>query len=58
MIGAPPMFTAALFTVDRMWKQRKCPSTEECIKEKWCAYNGILLKHEKNNTMHSDVYSI
>ena len=27
-----PMFTAALFTVARMWKQPKCPLTEEWIK--------------------------
>ena len=27
-----PMFTAALFTVARTWKQPKCPSTEERIK--------------------------
>ena len=28
-----PVFTAALFTIARMWKQTKCPSTEEWIKE-------------------------
>ena len=27
-----PMFTAALFTIARTWKQPKCPSTEEWIK--------------------------
>ena len=27
------MFTAALFTTARTWKQSKCPSTEEWIKE-------------------------
>ena len=27
------MFTAALFTIDRMWKQPKCPPTEEWIKK-------------------------
>ena len=26
-----PMFTAALFTIARTWKQPKCPSTVECI---------------------------
>ena len=26
------MFTAALFTIAKMWKQPKCPSTEEWIK--------------------------
>ena len=28
-----PMFTAALFTVTRTWKQPKCPSTDEWIKK-------------------------
>ena len=27
-----PIFTAALFTIARTWKQPKCPSTEEWIK--------------------------
>ena len=27
------MFMAALFTVDRIWKQPKCPSTDEQIKK-------------------------
>ena len=28
-----PMFTAALFTVAKAWKQPKCPSINECIKK-------------------------
>ena len=28
-----PMFTAALFTIAKAWKQLKCPSTEEWIKK-------------------------
>ena len=27
-----PMFTAALFTIARTWKQPRCPSTDEYIK--------------------------
>ena len=27
------MFTAALFTTAKTWKQPKCPSTEECTKK-------------------------
>ena len=27
-----PVFTAALFTTAKTWKQPKCPSTEEWIK--------------------------
>ena len=32
------MFIAALFTVARIWKQPKCPSTDEWIKKKWHIY--------------------
>uniref|UniRef100_A0A8C6BY08 Uncharacterized protein n=1 Tax=Monodon monoceros TaxID=40151 RepID=A0A8C6BY08_MONMO len=32
------MFTAALFTVARTWKQPKCPSTDEWIKKMWYIY--------------------
>ena len=27
------MLTEALFTIDKTWKQPKCPSTDEWIKE-------------------------
>ena len=30
-----PMFTAALFTIAKTWKQSKCPSTDEWIKKRW-----------------------
>ena len=30
-----PMFTAALFTISRTWKQPKCPSTDEWIEKMW-----------------------
>ena len=43
-----PVFTAALFTIAKTWKQPKCPSTEEWIKKMWYIYtNGILLSHKK-----------
>ena len=29
------MFIAALFTIDRAWKEPKCPSTHEQIKKIW-----------------------
>ena len=32
------MFTAALFTIARTWKQPKCPSTDEWIKKLWYIY--------------------
>ena len=33
-----PMFTAALFTIVWTWKQPRCPSTDEWIKEMWYMY--------------------
>ena len=32
------MFIAALFAIAKMWKQPKCPSTEEWIKKMWYLY--------------------
>ena len=33
-----PMFTTALFTIARTWKQPRCPSTDEWIKKMWYIY--------------------
>ena len=30
-----PMFLEALFTIAKIWKQPKCPSTDERMKEMW-----------------------
>ena len=32
------MFTAALFTIARTWKQPKCPLTDEWIEKMWHIY--------------------
>ena len=32
------MFTAALFTIGKTWKQPKCPSIDEWIKKTWYIY--------------------
>ena len=32
------MFTAALCTIAKTWKQPKCPSTEEWIQKMWYIY--------------------
>ena len=32
------MFTAALFSISKTWKRRKCPSTEEWIQKTWYIY--------------------
>ena len=41
------MFTAALFTTARSWKQLKCPSTEEWIKKMWCVEYYSAIKRNK-----------
>ena len=52
------MFTAALFTIARTWKQPKCPSTEQWIRKIWYhIHNGILSNHNKgrNNAICSNM---
>ena len=33
-----PLFTTALFTIARTWKQPRCPSADEWIKKLWYSY--------------------
>ena len=44
-----PMFTAALFTIARTWKQPKCPSTDEWIKKMWHIYTMEYYSAIKRN---------
>ena len=39
-----PMFIVALFTIAKIQKQTKCPSTDEWIKKRWyiCYQPGVL----------------
>jgi hypothetical protein len=32
------MFTTALFTISSLWKQPRCPTTDEWIKKMWYLY--------------------
>jgi hypothetical protein len=32
------MFIAALFTIAKLWKQPRCPTTDEWIKKMWNIY--------------------
>ena len=43
-----PKFTEALFTIAKIRKQLKCPSTDEWINK---IYNGILPSHKKNEIL-------
>ena len=47
--ASPPMFIAALSTAAKIWKQTKCPSTDDWIEKMWYkyTYNGILHSHNK-----------
>ena len=45
------MFIAALFTIDRIWKQPKCPSTDEWIKKMWHIYTMAYYTAIKRNEM-------
>ena len=44
-----PMFIAALFTIAKLWKQPKCPSTDEWIKKMWCIYTMEYYSAIKKN---------
>ena len=43
------MFTAALFTIARTWKQPKCPSTDAWIKKMWHMYTMEYYSAIKTN---------
>ena len=49
------MFTAALFTIAKSWKQPKCPSTYEWIKKKWYIYTMEYYSAIKGNKIGSFV---
>ena len=49
------MFTAALFTIARSWKQPKCPSTDEWIKKMWYIYTMEYYSAIKRNEVGSFV---
>jgi hypothetical protein len=38
-----PMFIAALFTIAKLWKQPRCPTTDEWVKKMWYLYTNLEL---------------
>ena len=51
------MFTAALFTIAKTWKQPKCPLTDEWIKKMWHRYTMEYYSAIKRNEITSFVCS-
>ena len=49
------MFIAALLTIARIWKQPKCPSTEEWIKKMWYIHTMDYYSAIKRNEIGSFV---
>jgi hypothetical protein len=47
------MFIAALFTIANLWKQSRCPTTDEWIKKMWYLYTMEFYSAMKNNEILS-----
>ena len=48
-----PLFIAALFTIAGIWKQPRCPSTDEWLKKLWYIYTMEYYSAIKRNTFES-----
>ena len=45
-----PMFTVALFTIVRTWKQPRCPSADERIRKLWYIYTMEYYRSEEHTS--------
>jgi hypothetical protein len=48
-----PMFIAVLFTIDKLWKQPRCPTIDEWIKKMWYLYTMEFYSATKKNEILS-----
>ena len=48
-----PVFTAALFTIARAWKQPRCPSADDWIRKLWYIYTMEYYSAIKKNAFES-----
>jgi hypothetical protein len=42
-----PTFIAALFTKAKLWKQHRCPTTDEWTKKMWYIHNEVLFSYKE-----------
>jgi hypothetical protein len=45
------MFTTALFTIAKLWKQPRCPTTDEWIKKTYLCTMELYLATKKNEIL-------
>jgi hypothetical protein len=49
----PPMFIAALFIITKLWKQPRCPTTDEWVKKMWYLHTMEFSSAIKKNEILS-----
>jgi hypothetical protein len=47
------VFIATLFTIAKLWKPPRCPTTDEWIKKMWCFYTVEFYSATKKNEILS-----
>jgi hypothetical protein len=48
-----PMFIVTLFTIGKLWKQPRCPTTDKWIKKMWYLYTIKFYSATKKNEILS-----